>query len=262
MMASAKSKVRSKLRAKGARLERTKQNARTKSRAKSAQFGRTKQSRRRSKTREFDPTPQSYGPLHRACTTLNKTLFGATLPPSLVTLQRKSRALGYFWGRKFRSADGAIITDEIALNPAHFAQRGAKKVLSTLAHELCHQWQQHFGKPSQRGYHNAEWAAKMAEIGLVASDTGRPGGKKTGPRISHYIKPGGAFDRAADKLIAKGFALAFVERTTMAERKIALKKRQSKTRYSCERCDLNAWAKPGAKLVCGTCHQPLVPQSI
>ncbi|MCR6734070.1 MAG: SprT-like domain-containing protein [Afipia sp.] len=194
--------------------------------------------------------------------TLNKKLFSDKLPPCLVTLQRKSRALGYFWGRKFRSADGTIISDEIALNPAHFAQRGAKKVLSTLAHELCHQWQQHFGKPSSHGYHNAEWAAKMAEIGLLPSDTGRPGGMKTGPRMTHYIQHGGAFDRAADKLIANGFALAFVERTTKAERKIALKKRQSKTRYSCESCDLNAWAKPGTNLICGTCRQRLVPQSI
>jgi hypothetical protein len=240
-----------------------KSKARTKSRAKSARLERTKQHRRRSRTkRRFDPTPQSYGPLGRACKVLNDKLFGGELPPCLITLQRKKRALGFFAGRRFRSADGTIVTDEIALNPAHFAERGPKKVLSTLAHELAHQWQHHFGKPTRTGYHNAEWAAKMTAIGLVPSDTGRAGGKKTGQRMTHYVKAGGAFDRVANKLIAKGFALAFVERTTKAERKIALKKRQSKTRYSCESCDLNAWAKPGADLVCGTCHQQLVPQSI
>lgn len=237
-----------------------KSKARTKARAKSARLDRTKQRRRRSRTeRRFDPTPQSYGPLHRACTTLNKKLFGGELPPCLVTLQRKKRALGFFSGRRFRSADGTIITDEIALNPVHFAQRGAKKVLSTLAHELAHQWQHHYGKPSRSGYHNAEWAAKMTEIGLVPSDTGRPGGQKTGQAMTHYVKPGGRFDRVAERLIAQGFALAYVERTTKAEGKIALKKRQSKTRYQCGSCRQNAWAKPGANLICGTCHEQLVP---
>jgi hypothetical protein len=35
-------------------------------------------------------------------------------------------ALGYFSGRSFQSADGTYTTDEIALNPQHFAKRGAR----------------------------------------------------------------------------------------------------------------------------------------
>lgn len=236
-----------------------KNKARSKSRAKSARLHRTKQRRSRSRTaRRFDPTPQSYGSLHRACTTLNKKLFGGELPACLVTLQRKKRALGYFSGRRFRSADSTIITDEIALNPAHFAERGAKRVLSTLAHELAHQWQQHYGKPSRTGYHNVEWAAKMMKIGLIPSDTGRPGGKQTGQRMTHFIKRGGQFDRVASALVAKGFALAYVERNSKAERKVALKKQQSKTRYQCPKCRQNAWAKPQVNLICGDCHERLV----
>lgn len=235
-------------------------NAKSRSRAKRVRMDRTKQRRRASvRSRKIDPIPESYGPLRRACATLNDKLFGGELPPCLITLQRKKRALGFFAGRRFRSVDGTIITDEIALNPATFAQRGAKKVLSTLAHEMVHQWQQHYGKPSRTGYHNAEWAAKMLQIGLVPSDTGRPGGKRTGQRMTHYVRPGGAFERAADKLIAKGFALAYVERATKAERKVALKKRQSKTRYQCPHCRQNAWAKPAANLVCGDCNEQLVP---
>lgn len=237
-----------------------KRKAQSRPRAKRVHMDRTKQRRRASvRSRKIDPIPESYGPLRRACATLNDKLFGGELPPCLITLQRKKRALGFFAGRRFRSADGTTITDEIALNPASFAQRGAKKVLSTLAHELAHQWQHHFGKPSRTGYHNAEWAAKMSQIGLVPSDTGRPGGNRTGQRMTHYIRPGGLFDRAADKLIAKGFALAYVERATKAERKVALKKRQSKTRYQCGSCGQNAWAKPDANLVCGDCHERLAP---
>ncbi|MGH6711762.1 MAG: SprT-like domain-containing protein [Bradyrhizobium sp.] len=228
-------------------------------RGKRAPLDRTKQRRRAKAKRKIDPIPESYGPFRRACKALNDKLFGGQLPPCLVTLQRKKRALGFFSGRRFRSADGAIVTDEIALNPAHFAERGARKVLSTLAHELAHQWQQHYGRPSRTGYHNEQWAAKMREIGLIPSHNGRPGGKQTGQRMTHFIKRGGPFDRVARALVAKGFALAYVERNSKAERKVALKKQQSKTRYNCEGCGLNAWAKPGVNLICGTCHKQLVP---
>lgn len=202
---------------------------------------------------KIDPIPQSYGPLRHASGVFNRKLFGGALPPCLITLQRRKRALGYFAGRRFKSADGVHVTDEIALNPTHFARRGAKEVLSTLAHEQAHQWQAHFGKPSRSGYHNTEWAVKMREIGLIPSDTGRPGGKMTGERMSHYIEPGGLFDRAADQLIAKGFVLAFVERESNAAGGITLKKRLSKTRYSCPVCGLNAWAKPNVGLMCVAC---------
>ena len=192
---------------------------------------------------------------------MNRELFAGELPPCLITLQRRKRSLGYFAGRRFESADGVHLTDEIALNPTYFASSGAKDVLSTLAHEQAHQWQQHFGKPSRSGYHNRQWAAKMREIGLIPSDTGRPGGKMTGPRMSHCIEDGGLFDRVADRLIAKGFLLAYVERTTTAEGKLTLKKRLSKTHYRCGCCGQNAWAKPGAKLICGDCHEQLATET-
>lgn len=229
------------------RLHRTKQHLR-----------RTTQRRPKSARRSCDPIPQSYGPLRRASLRFNRKLFGGKLPPCLVTLQRPRRAYGYFAGRRFKSADGGFVADEIALNPVHFAERGAKKVLSTLAHELAHQWQEHHGKPSRTGYHNAEWAAKMREIGLVPTDTGRRGGKQTGQRVSHYIVPGGAFDRAADELIAKGFAIAFVERNSKAADRVARKKRESKTRYSCPKCGLIARAKPNVHIICGTCNARLI----
>lgn len=217
---------------------------------------RTKQRSHTSAKNKTDPTPQSYMPLHRACVLLNVRLFEGKLPPCLVTLQRKNRAYGFFAGRRFRSTKGSNVIDEIALNPAHFAERGAKKVLSTLGHELAHQWQEHFGKPS-RGYHNMEWAAKMRSIGLIPSDTGRRGGKQTGRRVTHFIERGGPFDRAADELIAKGFTLAIVERNSKRPDAVVLKKRLSKTRYSCPTCALNAWAKPSVHLMCGACNVSL-----
>ena len=61
---------------------------------------------------------------------------------------------------------------------------------------MTHVWQHAFGKPSARGYHNKEWAAKMKAIGLQPSSTGMVGGKETGQRMMDYIIPGGAFTKA------------------------------------------------------------------
>jgi hypothetical protein len=61
---------------------------------------------------------------------------------------------------------------------------------------MVHLEQHHFGKASRNGYHNKQWAAWMERIGLMPSNTGEPGGKRTGQRMSHYILPDGAFARA------------------------------------------------------------------
>lgn len=50
--------------------------------------------------------------------------------------------------------------------------RTDRDILSTLLHEMVHHWQYRFGTPGRRGYHNIEFAAKMLEVGLHASDTG------------------------------------------------------------------------------------------
>ena len=98
----------------------------------------------------------------------------------LITLQRKSHTLGYFSSNRFSEALGQKLIDEIALNPDHLEGRSTREALSTLVHEMVHLWQAHFGDVSRGGYHNAEWAAKMEEIGLMPSETGEPGGKNVG----------------------------------------------------------------------------------
>jgi hypothetical protein len=45
-------------------------------------------------------------------------------------------------------------------------------ILSTLVHEMVHVWQETYGNPSRRGYHNRQWAEKMREVGLQPSSTG------------------------------------------------------------------------------------------
>src|SRR5947209_20129451 len=104
-----------------------------------------------------NPTTQTYTSLTSAYEFFNRELFGGTLPPCLITMQRHKGAYGYFSGERFaNTSDPTDITDEIALNPSHFATRKPEEVLSTLVHEMVHLWQYHFGKRPSSGYHDKQ----------------------------------------------------------------------------------------------------------
>jgi predicted SprT family Zn-dependent metalloprotease len=195
------------------------------------------------------PSEATYSTLEDAYNIFNRELFGGKLPACLITVQRRNKCYGYFSWESWHRCDDAATTDEIALNPDHFLGRPVINVLSTLVHEMVHLEQFHFGKASRKGYHNREWADWMARIGLIASDTGQPGGKPTGQRVSHYIAKDGPFERVASELIASGFLLPWVFKGNDA----AKKKAASKTKYTCAQCGTNAWAKPDTSLMCGDC---------
>ena len=93
---------------------------------------------------------------------------------------------------------------------------------------------------SRSAYHNKQWAT---------SSTGQPGGKETGQKGSHYILEGDRFSKACAELLKSGHNIAYVE--LLHDEETATKKRESKTKYTCPGCRLNAWAKPSAFLVCG-----------
>jgi hypothetical protein len=208
-----------------------------------------------------DPTTHTYAGLNRAYDFFNARLFDGNLPRCLITMQRHKGAYGYFAPERFGSRDGATITDEIALNPMHFAERDAKAILSTLAHEMAHLWHQHFGKPSRNGYHNKEWAGAMKKIGLHPSSTGAPGGKETGQRVSHYIVEGGPFDLAFTEIEKQGLGELLGDRWNEGDekaKKARAAKAKSKTKFECAGCGLAAWAKATAALMCGECDLPLI----
>lgn len=206
----------------------------------------------------IDPTRTTYQGLTEAYDFFNQRLFAGRLPRCLITMQRQRGAYGYFAGARFGTKDGQEVTDEIALNPAHFRDRTTEQSLSTLVHEMCHLEQHHFGKPSRTAYHNKQWAGMMEAVGLVPSDTGAPGGKTTGQKVSHYIAGGGPFDRACGELVGQGFAVRYVELWSDPEAR--KKKAASKTKYTCPSCALNAWGKPEINLVCGDCDQRMTAE--
>ncbi len=212
---------------------------------------------------------EQYVTLETAYRWLNCEFFEGKLPGAILTLNRHSQAYGYFAGKRFASKQGTVNlveADEIALNPDHF-KREDIEIFSTLLHELCHQWQAHFGTPSRSGYHNREWADKMLEVGLAPSDTGMPGGKETGQHMTHYIIPGGRF---ASAFAQKSFK---VEWTSIEYPGVELppslgpepgktgkgkKAPVSKQKFSCPTCGQNAWAKPTAHLMCGDCQVDMI----
>jgi hypothetical protein len=215
---------------------------------------------------DADPKSQ-YDALYYVYDHLNARLFEGMLPGCLITMQRQRNTYGFFARTRFESYEGDETIDEIALNPTYVNRHRLRDNLSTLAHEMVHQWQQRFGKPSRNGYHNREWAEQMLRIGLVPSDTGQAGGKQTGQRLSHYIADGGPFDRISIDLLKSGFVIPYVEQPNEdrmpevgALRRL---KAASKTRYSCPHCSppLHVWGKPGLHVVCGTCCARLEPDT-
>jgi len=234
----------------------------------------------------LNPTSTTYNSLLLAYQLLNDKLFKSTLPFCLITLQREKKSFGYFCANKFTHNDNLMkSTDEIALNPQYFRSPGRddRMVISTLAHEMCHLWQHHHGKPGRSRYHNKEWATKMRSIGLIPSDTGKPGGKDIGDAMTHYIDDSGLFAQAFTHLKNKGFALEWIEYLPLIKEALVLGKIDpgeivtasnvetlssprkvdtSKLKYTCPSCNLNAWAKIGANLVCGDCEEPMVYQEL
>jgi ribosomal protein S27AE len=207
-------------------------------------------------------TTLEYGTLEDAYSFFNDALFEGQLPHVLITLHRHPRARGYFSPKGFqRRNTGGKYVHEVALNPDSFVDRTDEEILSTLGHEMNHVWQHEYGFPGRGRYHNREWAAKMFAIGLMPSSTGKPGGVVTGDRVSHYIIEGGPFSRACREFLETHQLVweSAAARKELGERKITREK------FTCPNCHQNAWAKPGARLLCGFCYQetheliPLVP---
>lgn len=236
------------------------------------------------------PTDQTYSELQEAFNFYNKELFNGEIPYCLITLQRKDRTYGYFSAKRFSLRDMEKTTDEIAMNPIYFGVTPLTEIMQTLVHEMVHAWQFHHGKPGRRGYHNKEWALKMESIGLMPSDTGKPGGKKTGEKMSDYPIEGGAFLKATEKLLKSGFQISWLDRfpplssvpaalldtsehegTPLAEAAYiangivlpqANENRSNRCKYKCKICSAQVWGKPNLKIICGNSDCNLAPMDV
>ena len=201
-----------------------------------------------------------YSSLDRGFSYFNDALFGGTLPAALITLHDHPRARGYFRRKAFtHRASAEASTDEICLCPGTHVGRTDHDILSTLVHEMVHLWQFHHATPPRRCYHDREFAAKMQEVGLMPSDTGLVGGRKTGQSMTHYIVAGGPFDLACRDLLATGWQLQWEQPARQVVSAGGSKgtggepPKATRRKFTCPQCKLTAQAKPAARLVCGEC---------
>lgn len=209
-------------------------------------------------------TDQQFKALNNAYDYFNKALFNGTLPGCILNFSRKKGTHGFLAPYRWKQVGGQDFdTHEISLTPSTL-YREPLEVFSTLVHEMVHLWQFEFGKPSRGGYHNKEWAAKMEEVGLIPSDTGRPGGKRTGQRMTHYIQVGGPYEQAFGQMPSE-YTLPFTSWDGEQLKGVlgggsgkngspnpTVAKKKAKTKYSCS-CGNNVWGKPELKIWCETC---------
>jgi predicted SprT family Zn-dependent metalloprotease len=223
------------------------------------------------------PTKQQFEAFENAYQYFNVVLFAKQLPPVLLNLSRKSKAMGFVAPFRWRAAD----TDgkdkksrihELSINPEILCMN-LIEVYSTLVHEQCHIWQHTHGKPSRPGYHNKEFAEKMIEVGLQPSTTGAPGGAIVGQSMSDYPIDGGRFLVALENM-PHDFKLPFI--SIEGDRRISNvvgmnaheghstegtapadggQSKKNKIKYSCPGCQANIWGKPDLNVICGNCHE-------
>jgi predicted SprT family Zn-dependent metalloprotease len=154
-------------------------------------------------SKKLPPTIAQYSAYQGAWEWFNQELFGGDLKPCHLNLRGHRGSMGFFspcgWSKR---TGGNEVIHEIAMNPA-FLSLSLKEVMSTLVHEMCHQWRYEQGSPPRKGYHDLAWVEMMQEVGLIPSDTGKPGGAKTGQKMDHYIDPQGKFVKAVKKMPKK-----------------------------------------------------------
>lgn len=207
---------------------------------------------------EKTPTIHQWAAYQGLYTWLNNALWDGRLPHCVLNFSRHAKAYGFFSPERWKAMADDTIAHEISLNPDHLGTRDIRAVVSTLVHEMCHLWQAAFGEPSRSGYHNAEWADEMERVGLMPSDTGEPGGKRKGQKMTHYIIKGGAFARAFADVPPELLMPWRTRPVTTKERK----KRESKqkVKYECAAgggCGAACWGKPGLNLLCLDCREPM-----
>lgn len=179
----------------------------------------------------------------------NSKLFEGKLPPCILNFSRLAKSYGFFRPRTW--TDGTQVLAEISLNPDTCLDREPRQALSTLVHEMVHLWQEAFGHPPNRCYHNREWADKMQLVGLVPSSTGKEGGKRTGVAVTHYVLHEGPYDVAFRAMPPE---LMLPWRSSAAMRQA--KKAKGRGKYVCPGCEATVYGRRDLNVICGDCDEP------
>lgn len=183
----------------------------------------------------------------------NSALFSGTLKNCFLTMiPRRSNVCGHFSPDRW-SVEGKKL-HEISMNPHFENGKNYEFWCQTLVHEMCHLWI-YLNVHQKTTYHCKAWADQMITVGLQPSDTGEPGGKTTGKRMSDYVIVGGAFEKAFKKIPKE--ILLLINRLPSEK---AGSKKNTKLKYICHGCDQVAWGKEGLNIGCIDCNEQLIQQ--
>ncbi len=92
----------------------------------------------------------------------------------------------------------------------------------------------------------------------MPSTTGKPGGKKTGRHVTHYVIEEGPFAEACAKFLEQGHDFSW-----FSPAKATIKKRdRSKVKHTCPCCGTNIWGKENLNVRCGDCDEPMVEMDV
>lgn len=194
----------------------------------------------------------------------------------MIIITRKKNIFGYYAKGRWKNQNNEK-TDELAINPSMFNKYPLIEILQTMGHEMCHLWQEHFGTPSRRTYHNKEWSEKMISIGLMPSNTGEAGGKTTGQQMMEYPIKNGLFLKVCENLITdhifsklwfdisinKSIEVEMSDEVSLSSVMVndnseTIVEDPSKKKYQCPKCHINVWGKVNLYLVCGSCSEDFV----
>ena len=197
-------------------------------------------------TKNNTPTGGQFSAYQALYDYFNSRLFGGELPNCLLNFSRKGKNVGGFFAPDRWAKEDEVI-HEISLNPDHW-RNDPEHIISILVHEMAHVWQQEFGKVPRGGYHDKQWGDKMEAIGLMPSNTGKEGGKRTGQQMTHYVIAGGLFEKALQQMPdAIKLPLKAMEIPPKSS------KSKTKTKYTCPSCETNVWGKDNLKITCSEC---------
>ena len=197
--------------------------------------------------------------LGRAYDVLNKKFFDGKLPGCIILVQecKEKGVHGFFKLDSVKKDDKFFDEITISFLGMSFDQ---KMVLQTLLHEMCHQWQYRMGRDiPKNGNHNLEWVKKMRKCGLIASSTGKPGGKQTGKKMADYPEPDGIFEKFYAEEFDKGIDITLRTRAIeLGDEKPKAKPRTKQVTLICPECKASARTKEGNELECLSCNQEMV----
>lgn len=212
-------------------------------------------------------TKKQFTALNELYNYYNRRLFNNQLPECLVSLVRAHSYHGTFAPNRWKEKNGdAELVHEITLN-ANTMTRPDKEWHSTLVHEMVHLYISVFHGNRSRGYHCKRWAAMMKHVGLQASHNGKPGGRETGRRVTHYIIEDAPFEKAFNNISEKDIAkyrLPYQSLVGISSSPVTIaaaapgapvpeSKSGVKVGYECA-CGCKVWGKENLHLMCMDCN--------